>query len=492
MIRSIRTRAMVLALLAASSVAPAQAAVFEVTKLGDTADGACDRDCSLREAITAANNLDGPDVVLVIPGYYTLGRGSAGEDANDTGDLDVLDDLTLIGEGAPDTIISLSETDRVFHIAAGVEAEMRGVTVSGGKVSGSGGGILNLGRLTLEQTIVMGNKALAGGSGGGIRSDGPGASLTLVESAVHANLAEGTGGGILAGGTLSLANVTIAFNRAANGSGGGLYVLNDTAAEISNVTVADNTAQRGGGLYVESVPFLTGNYPQVRNSILARNIAPTHPDCSGSAVSLGYNLVGIGEGCIDFQASKHDLVGTPTAPLNPRLAGEEAFGRTRVPLAGSPAINAGNPAPPGSGGTSCEAYDQRGVQRTGRCDIGAVEVTTGCVEGFNNLCLNQGRFQVTAVWGTSQAGGSASAVELTPDSGYFWFFGPSNVELTVKVLDGCGTNGRYWVFLAGMTNLAATVTVTDTRTGAVKTYTNPQGRIFRTVTDTTAFGGCGL
>jgi CSLREA domain-containing protein len=492
MIRSIRTRAAVLTLLAAASAAPVRAAVFEVTKLGDTADGACDRDCSLREAITAANNLDGPDVILLGPGIHLVSRAGAGEDANAGGDLDILDDLTVVGKTPALTVLSSGGGDRVLHVAAGVTAELRGVSVANGRVAGSGGGILNLGRLTLSEVTVLNNATTAGGSGGGIRSDGPGASLTLADSAVINNTAEGAGGGVIAGGTLELANVTISGNRSTAGFGGGLYTFDSLDADISNSTITANGAQRGGGLYVESVPFLTTDYPELRNTILAGNTAANDADCAGAAVSRGYNLLGVGGGCIDFKAAKNDLVGTAAAPLNPRLqalGSGGGFTPSHAPLGNSPALNAGNPAPPGE---ACEAYDQRGLKRTGRCDIGAVELlAAGCVEGDLGLCLNaNNRFQVTTVFTDGRVQQPAHAVETTRDTGYFWFFDPTSVEVTVKILNGCGSNGRYWVYLAGLTNVGATVTVTDTVTGATKTYTSPHGRNFRPMYDTN-FAPCG-
>jgi hypothetical protein len=83
--------------------------------------------------------------------------------------------------------------------------------------------------------------------------------------------------------------------------------------------------------------------------------------------------------------------------------------------------------------------------------------------------------------------GRATAIPLTSDTGAFWFFSPTNYEMMVKVLDGCSINDHEWVFMAGLTNVKVVTTVTDTRTGAVKTYTNPQGTPFQPVQDTTAF-----
>jgi hypothetical protein len=110
-----------------------------------------------------------------------------------------------------------------------------------------------------------------------------------------------------------------------------------------------------------------------------------------------------------------------------------------------------------------------------------------CVSGAATLCLNSTRFKVSVAWQSTTASGNATAISMTSDTGYFWFFDNQNVELVVKVLDGRGINGHIWVFAAGMTNVRTVLTVTDTQTGTVKTYTNPQGTAFQPVQDTLAF-----
>jgi hypothetical protein len=119
----------------------------------------------------------------------------------------------------------------------------------------------------------------------------------------------------------------------------------------------------------------------------------------------------------------------------------------------------------------------------------------GCFENQHTLCLNGGRFAVTAAWEVppgdpSFTSGSGTAIPLTADSGAFWFFGPDNVELDVKVLDACSFANRYWVFAAGLTNVKVTLTVTDTASGATKSYPNPQGQAFQPILDTDAFDTC--
>ncbi len=117
----------------------------------------------------------------------------------------------------------------------------------------------------------------------------------------------------------------------------------------------------------------------------------------------------------------------------------------------------------------------------------------GCLGGPNVLCLNQNRFRVEAEFIDPNGNGGAEmapAVPLDLDSGTFWFFQPSNREMLVKVLDGCGVNNHYWVFSAATTNVEFTLTVTDTATGEVKSYSNPAATNAVPVLDTAAFATC--
>ncbi|HEX6177588.1 MAG TPA: hypothetical protein VF057_04465, partial [Thermoanaerobaculia bacterium] len=82
------------------------------------------------------------------------------------------------------------------------------------------------------------------------------------------------------------------------------------------------------------------------------------------------------------------------------------------------------------------------------------------------------------------------AVPLTTDTGYFWFFDDTNIEMVIKVLNACANNGRYWVFAGGLTNVEVDITVRDSQTGALKTYHNPLGTAFQPILDTSAFEGC--
>ena len=115
-----------------------------------------------------------------------------------------------------------------------------------------------------------------------------------------------------------------------------------------------------------------------------------------------------------------------------------------------------------------------------------------CTADAATLCLNGGRFQVRAEWEVPSQGtsGHGNAVPLTGDTGTFWFFQASSVEVVVKVLDGCPENGHAWVFAGGLTNVGVTLTVTDTQTDVTRTYPNPADTAFQPIQDTTAFATC--
>lgn len=116
----------------------------------------------------------------------------------------------------------------------------------------------------------------------------------------------------------------------------------------------------------------------------------------------------------------------------------------------------------------------------------------GCTADAETLCLLAGRYRVRARFRTGQGvEGQARAVALTPDTGFFWFFTAANVELLVKVLDGCPVTGHQWVFSGGLTNVEVTLTVVDGVTGASRTYVNPAGTAYAPLQDTTAFANCG-
>ncbi|HEX3131588.1 MAG TPA: hypothetical protein VH394_29900 [Thermoanaerobaculia bacterium] len=107
----------------------------------------------------------------------------------------------------------------------------------------------------------------------------------------------------------------------------------------------------------------------------------------------------------------------------------------------------------------------------------------------NPLSLHGGRFQVEATFRDPRTRvlAPANPKPLTDDTGLFWFFDDSNLELVVKTLDACEVNGHFWVFAAGLTDVEAVITVTDTVSGDWQTYRNPPRTAFLPIQDTRAF-----
>lgn len=113
---------------------------------------------------------------------------------------------------------------------------------------------------------------------------------------------------------------------------------------------------------------------------------------------------------------------------------------------------------------------------------------TACRDDDDSLCLLSGRFKVEVVWRLADGRtGSGHMVSVSDNSGFVWFFDRDNVEMLVKVLDGCAISNTRWVFFAATTNVDFTVEVTDTATGITKEYKNPGGNAAAPVQDTFTF-----
>lgn len=252
-----------------------------------------------------------------------------------------------------------------------------------------GGGIYNTGTLTINNSTVSNNSA--DGPAGGILNYG--GILTLNNSAVTGNTAGDTfwGGGVYGNSTITLNNTTVSGNSANNGSGGGIYAWQNgpVIITLNNSTVSNNSANLGGGIGADAHGSFAVN---LKNSIVAGNFGVYYPDCSAIISSLGYNLMGNNSGCT-INPITGDLIGTSTDPINPALGPLQNNGGTSLThalIANSPAIDAGNPASPGSGGNACLSTDQRGISRPvgTACDIGAFESPFSMV--FVNISGNAG------------------------------------------------------------------------------------------------------
>ena len=406
-----------LALLAlmAGPAAPARAAeqTFVVTKTTDTNDGTCGLiDCSLREAVIAANTAVGPDSITLPADTFTLTIADASavdEDAAATGDLDITSNITLVGAGASTTIVqagtnTATSVGRVFEIVPAGNAAIAGVTVRNGSRSGSSdaGGIDNNGILTVTNSTVSGNQAYyyggignsgtltvtnstvsgnQGNFGGGIVNFG---TLTVTNSTVSGNQSGNSGGGIANSGTLTMTNSTVSGNQS-DGSGGG--IANYNTLTLINSTIAANTADINndgigrGGVYNASAANVKTTF---RNTLIGNNTKGTvtfaKSDCDGTLVSQGYNLIESTDGCTITGNTTGNVTGQGPWLGALKDNGGPTFTQQLLLRLGeivpdSPALNAGDPAGCTTADGTPLATDQRGAARPQgvRCDIGAFE-----------------------------------------------------------------------------------------------------------------------
>ena len=271
-------------------------------------------------------------------------------------------------------------------------------TFTGNSALSSGGAIRTQGGTSIVRCVFVGNTVTdQNGSGGAVSMSG----VSIADSAFVDNSSIGTSGavavgnnavrisgstfegnhadhpgGAVAGGVATITNSTFSGNTA-NSDGGAIYSTNGLT--LNNLTITGNTSAtgRGGGI--------SAGGDTVRNSIVAGNTdgSGSGPECFGVLSSQGHNLVGNDDGC-SIAAGTGDLIGTAASPIDPLLGPLQPNGgptSTLALLAGSPALDAGDPAVPGSGGTACEATDQRGATRpvdgdgigSAVCDIGAYE-----------------------------------------------------------------------------------------------------------------------
>lgn len=348
----------------------------------DGTDGVCDNGvglCSLREAIQEANALAGADTIYLPPGTFSMTIGGANEDAGLTGDLDIMDDVSIIG--LQSSRIE-SQVGRVMHILSG-NVSMTGLTMAAGNAVGetgtqdAGGAVYNAGAgvLTLNNCTMTSN---AGKTGGAVYND-TGGTLTINASLLLNNSAQGStvGGAVYNNGTMNIINSTVSSNHA-TGFGGGIY-NNSGTLTLRNVTLADNQATgsgSGGGIAINSGTV------NVSNTIMANNQASgPNDDCFGAFTSTGYNLVEDIDGCTGFTGTG-DITGVdPNLGLLQNNGGITFTYALLATPSLSPAIDAGDPTL-----GVCEDFDQRGLARpqdgnsdaTARCDIGAYEYFPAC------------------------------------------------------------------------------------------------------------------
>lgn len=384
-----------------SLAAGASAETYTVTKIADTADGVCDTDCSLREAVIAAEATASSDLIIfssLFDSAQTIVL--SGTDIIMTGN----GFLRINGTGANLLTVSGNNQSRVFTNNTGAATTIFDLKITGGNgvssvQTGRAGGIYNNGgTLSLVNVIVTGNTAANGGGfnnagtatlslfntevsnntstgAGGGGQNFSGSTLNMIGSTFSGNTSNSTltgGGAIQANGILNIANSTFSGNMAQGGSGGAMF-YNGTNLIMNNVTITANTAtSNAGGLHKST----NTNNANLRNTIIAGNTGEAaSPDATNVFNSLGNNLIGNPGTSTGWVAT--DIL-NQNAQLAP-LANNGGATRTHALLPTSPAVNAGNNCVtnlscPANNPPTALTVDQRGQARVGNVDIGAFEL----------------------------------------------------------------------------------------------------------------------
>ena len=327
---------------------------------------------SLREAIFATNTVPGPDTINFAPALTANGPAKI---LLTGGSLSITDSLTIDGPAANLLTIDANSIDqfpepnpdyRAFDCAKNTDVTLADLTITGGSVSNSGGGVRSFGTLTVERCLVIGNHA---DLGGGLFNYYDG--LTVIDSTIAGNSA--TNGGGISGQNISIVNSTIGGNHAASRGGGITIYEPGGQVTITQSTITGNTADtKAGGIY----RFAAANAPApvLVGSIVAGNFrSGSAPDDLGVDVDASYCIIGTGTG-VTITDNGGNQIGSDAAPLDPKLGPLADNGGptpTHALMPGSPALDAGDPAAV-AGADGVPMFDQRGTPFTRAYDIDGV------------------------------------------------------------------------------------------------------------------------
>jgi len=340
---------------------------------------------TLRAAVTAADAAPDADVINFASGASgTITLSSA------LGELPITNPLSIQGPGASHLAVDGGGAIRVFSVAAGVTASISGLTISGGHTTVQGGaGVRNLGTLTLSNDTIANNLDTLDGAG--VFNTG---NLTVIGSTFSGNTAADGGGGLFTAGVASVVNSTFANNSA--DFGGAIYNASGSTLTVNDSTISGNHANSSGGGVAATLndPTTMASGTRLNNTIVAGNtftpFTTPNPNVAQNADLYGFfdaassnNLIGsLGAAkgliaSINLLGNIANLTSVIDAKLSP-LAYNGGTTQTMLPLAGSPAIDAGSNSLVPAGITA----DQRGMPRIFNTivDIGAVETnysTTG-------------------------------------------------------------------------------------------------------------------
>lgn len=265
-------------LAAVLAATPALALDLAVTRVDDPVpDGCIAGDCSLREAVVTANQLSGPDRIVLPAGLYILTIAGGASNNAAVGDLDILGPVEIVGAGAASTVILASHGNRHFNITPGAAATLSGLRLDGGR-AGVGGSILMNGTLVMRDAILSNNQATV--EGGAIRSA---SSVHMIVQRVRfeGNLAAGPGGAVQTGTAGGSFAESVFVDNA--GTDGGAIAGYDI--RVRDSLFQGNSASGSGGA-IDSEAGCSCSHLEVRDSTFAGNQAGVVG--AGGAIRVGH------------------------------------------------------------------------------------------------------------------------------------------------------------------------------------------------------------
>jgi hypothetical protein len=229
-----------------------------VTNLDDSGDG------SLRDALAR----------VAEDGTITFDPGLAGGTMTlSSGQLVIDSSVTVDAAAAAPVTISADGSSRVVQVASGAKVALADLVLRDGVAAPQGGGILNLGDLSLERVLVTDNLENSTGTnfdlGGGGIYNGDGATLNLTDSTVSDNSTVAQPGGGVYGffnSTINVTRSTISGNTAGDVAGG-IRTLGDATISGSTLSGNTSTAWHGGGI------FATDGTVVIEDSSIVDNVA---------------------------------------------------------------------------------------------------------------------------------------------------------------------------------------------------------------------------
>ncbi|MEE9318852.1 MAG: cadherin-like domain-containing protein, partial [Granulosicoccus sp.] len=211
-------------------------------------------DVTLREAVIAASNTPGNDIIVLGDGTYQLTVPGAGEENAKTGDLDITapGTITIQGNGAANTIIEQTAADRVFDLNIGV-LHLENLAVTSGERSTEGAGVkVNAGtQLVARDVLFEDNEATGSGVGGAIYNQGS----TVLHDTEFVNNTASDGGAIYNEGALEFNGGSVK-QGSVTGEGGAIY--NQGSTVLHDTEFVNNAASDGGAIYNGSLLEFNG------------------------------------------------------------------------------------------------------------------------------------------------------------------------------------------------------------------------------------------